>query len=96
VIVAFGIEALVMVILVTVFVTQIAIPLWRGTPLLPVWFSRERALRRELARAEQEVLEQELREHIDRKRAAVRAAETDEQITQGIRAYRIREEKEKE
>ena len=54
-------------LLVLVAVTQLVIPLWRGTPLFPL-FRREGKLEGELERARQVRLEAELRERIERER----------------------------
>lgn len=55
------IELAVSLLLVIGVVTQIAIPLWRGTPLFPI-FRAERRLEREVAEARQRRLEADLEE----------------------------------
>lgn len=50
-------------VLMLLFVTQIFLPLWRGTPIFPL-FSRERKLEAEKDRVKQEVVEDDLEREI--------------------------------
>ena len=57
-------------LLVLTALTQLVIPLWRGTPLCPI-LRRERKLEGELERVRQTRLAAELRERIERERSEV-------------------------
>lgn len=46
------------------FVTQVVIPLWRGTPLFP-FFLREESLRRKLGEMRQRKLESDILDQIE-------------------------------
>lgn len=47
----FLLEQLCLLAIVVFFVTQVAVPLWRGVALFPMFSSRRRTLEREIARA---------------------------------------------
>jgi len=56
-------ELVVGALLIYLGVTQVCLPLWRNTPLLPM-FRRERKLEHELANAEEKVIEASLENKI--------------------------------
>lgn len=55
------------VLVVLAGITQIVLPLWRGTPLFPL-FRTERKLEAELEEAREEVVEADLRKQIEETR----------------------------
>lgn len=63
-------ELVLMTLVVVLFVSQVGIPLWRGTPLFPA-FKPERRLLRELAEIEQARIERELWKEITTKKQAI-------------------------
>ncbi len=63
-------------------ITQIFVPLYRGTPCLPMFRSKEAELRRELARARQEEVERDLQDQLEEARKQV-AAQTGHCTSQG-------------
>ena len=56
-------ELVVMALLLYLGVTQVVLPLWRDTPLLPM-FRREERLQHDLAEATEQVVEAELEKKI--------------------------------
>ena len=57
------VELVVMALLFYLGVTQVILPLWRNTPLFPM-FRRERCLQHDLAEATEKVVEAELEKKI--------------------------------
>lgn len=64
-------EWVALILFLVVVVTQLAIPMYRGTPLFPV-FRRERELETELERARQTSVESRLEKRIARERRDIR------------------------
>jgi hypothetical protein len=68
-------EALLGALFLVVFVSQVLMPLWRGTALVP-FFRRERKLEAELTLVRQEQLEKSLEEQIQETRCKTPEDET--------------------
>ncbi len=81
-------ELLVMALAIAGFVTQVGIPLYRGTVMFP-FFSRERNLRKRRAEVEQAVVELKLEEEIEAKTSLLTGHRKDTEAQEAVRAYRI-------
>lgn len=62
-------EIVLVALVVLAGVTQLVVPLWRGTPLFP-FVRRERRLEAELSEAREEVIEVKLEQRIRQEREA--------------------------
>lgn len=83
-------EALVALAIVALVVTQILVPLLRGTPSFPLFTGREeRRLRRERERVEQARVEELIRQDVERARRGLRDEEETRHTADRIRAIRI-------
>jgi hypothetical protein len=67
-----AVEFIVIVLLLYFVITQVFLPMFRGTPVLPI-FRQENALLKELAKAREEVLDAKMKKEIQkiRKQAEV-------------------------
>jgi molybdopterin converting factor small subunit len=90
-------EALIVIGIWTLFVTQIVVPGWRGTQFFP-WFRRDAGRReRELLEQQEEVkqklVEAKLKAEIEKVRQQLKEQVGDEDLARSVRAYRMAEHK---
>ncbi|OGF82511.1 hypothetical protein A3B18_00870 [Candidatus Giovannonibacteria bacterium RIFCSPLOWO2_01_FULL_46_13] len=72
----FWLELVIIGVLLLLFVSQVFLPLWRNTPIFPL-FRRERKLEAEIAEVKQQGLEADLKKELQRlKRGRVNRGET--------------------
>lgn len=64
-------EYLVFALIALVFVTQVFVPMWRGTKVFPIFRSRQRRLEAELTQTREEAHEAELEHTLEEERSRV-------------------------